>query len=87
MKDINRHTSAIAASVEQQNAATGDISQNVASAAAGTKVVVSVLEKVSGAVSKTGHSAGTMLSASQAVESAASDLRAKVDSFLHKVAV
>jgi PAS domain S-box-containing protein len=87
MKEINRHTSAVAASVEQQSGATGEISQNVASAAAGTKVVVSVLEEVSGAVTKTGGSAVTMLTASQAVESAAAELRAKVESFVRKVAV
>lgn len=87
MKEINRHTSAIAASVQQQSAATGEITQNVASAAAGTKVVVSVLEKVNGAVTKTGSSAITMLTASQAVEAAAADMREKVDGFLHKVAV
>jgi methyl-accepting chemotaxis protein len=87
MQEINRYTSAIAASVEQQNAATSEISHNVASAAAGTKVVVSALEEVTGAVTKTGTSAGTVLAASQAVEAAAANLREKVESFLHKVAV
>jgi methyl-accepting chemotaxis protein len=87
MQEINRYTSAIAASVEQQNAATGAISHNVASAAAGTKVVVSVLEQVTGAVTKTGVSADTVLVASQAVEAAAANLGENVETFLRKVAV
>ena len=37
MKEISSYTSAVAASVEQQNAATGEISQNVAGAAQGTE--------------------------------------------------
>ena len=40
MQEISSYTSAVAASVEQQNAATGEISQNVAGAAQGTGTVV-----------------------------------------------
>jgi len=86
MQEINRYTTAIAASVEQQSVATNEISHNVASAAAGTKVVVGALEEVAGAVSHTGTSAGTVLEASQAMQSAASELREKVEGFLSKVA-
>ena len=86
MEEINRYTSAIAASVEQQSAATGEISKNVANAEAATKVVVSVLEEVTGAVSTTTSSADTVLTASQAVESAVASLRGNVEDFLHKVA-
>jgi len=87
MQEINRYTSAIAASVEQQNAATGEISHNVASATEGSKVIVSVLENVAGAVTKMGGSADTVLTASQAVEAAAANLREKVENFLRQVAV
>jgi methyl-accepting chemotaxis protein len=87
MQEINRYTSAIAASVEQQNAATGEISHNVASATEGSKVIVSVLENVAGAVTKMGGSAHTVLTASQAVEAAAANLREKVENFLRQVAV
>ena len=87
MKEINRYTSAIAAAVEEQNVATGEISQNVANAAAGTKIVVAVLQEVTGSVTQTGASADTMLTASQAVESAAAEMRQKVEGFLRKVAV
>jgi len=87
MQEINRYTTAVAASVEQQSAATNEISHNVASAAAETKVVVGALEDVVGAVDHTGTSAATVLEVSQAMQSAADDLRTKVEGFLTKVAV
>ena len=87
MQEINRYTTAVAASVEQESAATNEISHNVASAAAETKVVVSALEEVVGAVDHTGTSAATVLEVSQTMQSAAADLRNKVEGFLTKVAV
>jgi methyl-accepting chemotaxis protein len=87
MQEINRYTSAVAASLAQQNAATGEISHNVAGAAEGTKAVVAVLEQVAGAVGKTLGSADTLLASSEAVEIAASSLREKVEGFLRQVAV
>jgi methyl-accepting chemotaxis protein len=87
MREINNHTAAVAASVQQQNAATGEISQNVASAAAGTKEIVTVLGEVAGAVTEARGSAETVLAASEAVETAAANLRSEVADFLHKVAV
>jgi NO-binding membrane sensor protein with MHYT domain/uncharacterized protein YoxC len=86
MQEINQYTSDVAASVEQQNAATGAISQNVSSAADGTKVIVSVLAQVAGAATGARTSAQTMLSTSEVMESAAGKLRTEVESFLAKVA-
>ena len=87
MKEINNHTSSIAASVGQQNAATSAISESVSSAANGTKAVASILEKVTQAVSKASNSASTVLTASQNVENAATDIKARVEEFLHRVAI
>ena len=87
MQEINTHTAAVAAAVQQQNAATGEISHNVTSAAQGTKEIVAVLGDVAGAAIETRGSAETVLSASEAVETAAGDLRAEVEGFLQKVAV
>src|SRR5215470_2647065 len=56
-------------------AAVGEISQNVASAARGTKEVVSVLADVAGAATETRGSAQTVLACSEAVATAAGDLR------------
>jgi methyl-accepting chemotaxis protein len=85
MHEINRYTSAVAASVEQQSAATGQISSNVASAAQGAGVVVSVLARVTDAAASTRASAHTMLDGSQAVERAIAELRTEVETFLAKV--
>ena len=85
MLEINRYTSAVAASIEQQSAATGQISRNVTNAAEGTNVVASVLGKVSDAATHTHSSARTMLDGSQAVELAVAELRTEVEQFLAKV--
>jgi methyl-accepting chemotaxis protein len=87
MEDIRQFTSAIATSVEQQNAATGEISDNVAAAAYGTKSMAAVLERVLSAIADMRGSAETVLTASTAVEKAAESLRGSVDGFLRKVAV
>ena len=86
MQQINEYTSDVAASVEEQNAATGAISQNVASAAEGTKVIVGVLGQVAGSANGGRSSAQTMLTASEVMEDAAGKLRSEVENFLAKVA-
>jgi methyl-accepting chemotaxis protein len=87
MHEIDDYTSAVAISVEQQNAATSEISQNVTSAADGAKSIVAVLGEVAGATTESQHSAQTVLSASEMVEQAATKLRGEVEGFLTKVAV
>jgi methyl-accepting chemotaxis protein len=86
MQQINEYTSDVAAAVEEQNAATGAISQNVASAAEGAKVIVDVLATVAGSATGGRLSAQTMLDASKVMEDAAGKLRSEVESFLAKVA-
>jgi methyl-accepting chemotaxis protein len=73
--------------VQQQSAATSEISQNVNSAAEGAKLIVTVLSEVAGGTTKTQQSAQTVLAASESVEEAASNLRSEVEDFLTKVAV
>ena len=87
MQDINRGTATVAASVQQQNAATGEISQNVTGAANGTRDVVVVLDRVADAVAKTRNSADTVLMASETVEAAAAAVSGKVEGFLRSVAI
>ena len=87
MQEINVNTSGVAASVEQQNLATGEISRSVQSAAEGTNHVVSVLGEVAGAATQTRSSAEVVRDASEAVERAVADLRVEVGDFLGKVAV
>ena len=70
-----------------QNAATSEISRNVAGAASSTKEVVGVLDRVAGAVARNSDTADTVLMAAEAVESAAASLNDKVETFLRDVAV
>ena len=87
MQEIDSYTTAVAASVQQQSAATNEISQNVTSAASGAKLIVTVLREVAGATIETQDSAQTVLAASESVEKAAANLRSEVEGFLTKVAV
>ncbi len=87
MQEIDNHSSAVAAAVQQQSAATDEISQNVTSAADGAKLIVSVLSEVAGATTETQRSAQTVLTASESVEEAAANLHSEVEIFLTKVAV
>ncbi len=86
MQEIDGCATTVSAAVSQQSSATAEISRNVASAAGGAKLVVSVLGEVAGAATDTRHSAESVLNASQAVESAAADLRDEVEGFLDSVA-
>ena len=61
MREIEHYTSSVAASIEEQSAATGQISYNVSNAAKGTDVVVSVLGELAGAATETRGSAFTVL--------------------------
>ncbi len=87
VQEIDEYASAIALSIGQQRDATSEITQNVVSAAEGTKIVSSTLAQVAGAIVKTGASASTVLVTTEAVETAATNLREKVEDFLRKVAV
>lgn len=87
LQEIDRYTSAVAESLDEQSRATGRISHNVSGAAEGTKVAVGVLDEVTDAVNETRSAAGTVLAASEAVEAAAVKLRQRVESFLDSVAV
>ncbi len=87
MQEINQYTTAVAAAVEEQNAATGEISNNVASAAQGAGHVVAVLSEVANSATETRGSAQVVREASETVEQAVSNLRLEVEDFLAKVAI
>ena len=87
MREISTHSAAAAASVQQQNSATVEITQNAAKAARGTSAVVSVLGEVSDAAVGTRTAAETVLSASNSVDDSIGNLRVEIESFLGKVAV
>lgn len=86
MQEIEKYTSAVAASVGQQSNTTGEISRSVKGAVQGTNEVASILEEIVGAIAKTDCSAHKVLTASQAAEATAIYLRENVEGFLRKVA-
>jgi methyl-accepting chemotaxis protein len=86
MQEIQHYTSGVAASIEQQNAATGNISQSVAAAAQASQSVANALTEVAGAAMQTRVSAQSVLDTSQTVEVAVGDLRQQVKEFLVEVA-
>ncbi len=80
--EVNEIASAIAAAVEQQNAATGEISSNAQQAATGTQEVSKNVAQVSQGLSETGHSAGEVLSASNDLSRQSESLKQSIDRFL-----
>jgi methyl-accepting chemotaxis protein len=86
MQEINQHPAAVSSSVQEQNAATGEITDNVTSAAVGTKHIVNALSEVANAAVERRGSAEKVLAASEAVEDAAGNLRREVEGCLQQVA-
>ncbi len=86
MHEIEHYASGVAASIEQQSAATNNISSNVASAARAAQTVAEVLSDVAGAAAQTNVSAEIVLDTSQSVEAAVADLRRQIENFLAAVA-
>lgn len=87
MQEINEDTSSIAASVQQQDAATGEISLNVGTAVVGSETIATMLDEVATAANNARTSAQTLLDGSEAVAEIAGRLSGEVESFLGKVAI
>jgi methyl-accepting chemotaxis protein len=83
--EINDVTTAIAAAVEEQGAATREIARNIQHAAGGTSEVSSNIVGVSSASSEAGAAASEVLSASDALRREADVLRAEIDAFLSNI--
>ena len=83
--EINEVTTAIAAAVEEQGAATREIARNIQHAAGGTSEVSSNIVGVSSASSQAGTAAGEVLTASDALRRDADVLREEIDAFLSNI--
>ncbi|MDJ0929987.1 methyl-accepting chemotaxis protein [Breoghania sp.] len=81
MGDVDGYTSAIAA-VEEQGAATSEISRNVQEAARGTVSVTGNMETLSQSMAQTNESAETVLQASSAMADKTEQLRREINTFL-----
>ena len=82
IRQINEITTAIAAAVEQQGAATQEIARNVQQASAGTQDVSANIVGVRQAAGETGAAAGQVLSASGELSHQAESLTREVNSFI-----
>ncbi|MGY8684243.1 HAMP domain-containing methyl-accepting chemotaxis protein [Bradyrhizobium sp. UFLA05-153] len=83
--EINDVTTAIAAAVEEQGAATHEIARNIQHAAGGTSEVSSNIVGVSTASAEAGAAATEVLSASDALRREADVLRGEIDAFLSNI--
>ncbi|GAB4226826.1 MAG: CHASE3 domain-containing protein [Kiloniellaceae bacterium] len=79
---IDEITTAIAAAVEEQAAATKEIARNVAEASRGTSDVTSNISQVKGGASETGNASRNVLSASEELSQHAERMRDTVQSFI-----
>jgi methyl-accepting chemotaxis protein len=75
----------IAAAVDQQNAATGEIARNVHQAAAGTAEVSSSIVEVARGAAEVGGASSEVLGAAGQLTRNAETLRSQVDGFLHRI--
>jgi hemoglobin len=82
---MNEISSSIANSVQQQQLATGEISQNVQQAAAGTQDVARNIVDLTHAAQETSSAASQMLDAASALSQQAETLRSSVEGFLAEV--
>jgi methyl-accepting chemotaxis protein len=78
---IEKVTTAIASAVEEQGAATQEISRNANLAAQGTKVLADNISTVNGAIGETTRSAGAVLDASLSLSGEANRLTEEVQNF------
>ena len=83
--EINNVTTAIAAAVEEQGAATREIARNIQHAAGGTTEVSGNIAGVSAASAEAGAAAAEVLNASAALRREAEGLRAEIDAFLGNI--
>ena len=82
INEISEITTAIASAVEEQGAATGDISRNVQEAAVGTQSVSESIVKVRGASEETGQASGQVVGAAKELAEKFGQLKGEVETFL-----
>ncbi|MFG1392429.1 methyl-accepting chemotaxis protein [Xanthobacter agilis] len=85
IRKIDEISSAIAAAIEEQGTATGEIAQNVHQAAQGTQEVSASITGVSSAAADTGRASGDIVNAASNLSSQATHLRSQVTAFISRV--
>jgi len=82
IRGVNETATTIAAAVEEQNAAMGDITRSVTEAAVGTRRIAGEIAEVSQSAAGTLATAGDVADASRALGSEAQALKGQIDGFL-----
>src|SRR5215469_4542641 len=85
VRGINEITTAIAGAVNEQDAATREISANAQSAAQGNEGLVTNISSLSAAIGETNTAAASVLSASDDLATVAETLSREVDKFFHNL--
>ncbi len=85
IQKIQDVASSVAAAVEEQNAASSEISRNIQEASTGTNQVSTAIVQVSEASVGAGRSANDVLTASQDLKSQAEDLSSRMTAFMTRV--
>ena len=80
-----RPKATIAAAVDQQSAATGNISRNIRDAASGTAEVATSITKVTQGAHETGAASSEMLASAQSLAKDGTRLRDEVARFLRSI--
>jgi len=83
--EISEIATTIASAVEEQGAATQEISRNVAQAAQGTQEVSANIAGVNQAAGETGAAAGQVLTAAQELSRQSAQLRTEMDRFVTQI--
>ncbi|HVY58091.1 MAG TPA: methyl-accepting chemotaxis protein, partial [Xanthobacteraceae bacterium] len=84
---ISEIAATIAAAIEEQGAATGEIARNVQQAAQGTAQVVTHIGDVNRGASETGSASAQVLGSARALATESNHLKLEVDKFLSTVRV
>ncbi len=85
IREVNDISSAIAAAVEEQAAATQEIANSVEQASAGTQQITQTIQGVSEASKDTGAAASEVLNAASTLSAQAGELQSGVDDFFAEV--
>jgi methyl-accepting chemotaxis protein len=86
MQEVNEYTASIAAAVEQQGAATSEISRSAQGASAGTSQVAGAMHELVAVANTTSHAASEVADVAADVAGSNADLSRTVESFLQDVA-
>ncbi len=86
MNEVEQFTSSIAAAIEEQNAATQEISRAVQNAANGSTALTENINNVSHAISETSQVSDMVLQVSGEIATATRSMQEEVDTFLREVA-